>query len=106
MPGVRIVLHEGQERGLAGVMFDTKIPYGVPTMCKLCRTLHATKVYHINLDSENSTIVSTGVLEQLKKSGAIGTVFDIESEVENPPKLVIQLGQAKPDHNYTNAEVR
>jgi hypothetical protein len=106
MAGVRIHLMAGQQRGLAGVVFDTKIPYGRALFCKACDRWHKTKVYHVNLDDNDTVIVSTGVLAQLKKVGAIGTVFEVWNEVENPPRQIIKIGEVKQDHNYTDLEVR
>jgi hypothetical protein len=92
--GWRVQLLPGIPRGIDGVKVDTGRRYAVPRLCPQCKATEETKLLHLDLDADDSRIVSDGVAEELEQCGAIGTVFDVTNEVAGPPHMTFSLGTA------------
>lgn len=84
-----------------------------PRACSLCTrktgrdVYHTVKTYHLRLDSEASLIVSHKVwdgIQQVPNSAG----FELESEVRNPPPLVVRRdrGDGPGHHEGLEADVR
>ena len=86
MAGIRIQ-HPTARNGLFLVKHYRK--YKFPIYCEECREFHSRKTYHLRLDGEGCTIVSTTVLERLKEVGLAG--FSIRNEVKNPPPITLKI---------------
>jgi len=92
--GWRVQLLPGIDRGRDGVKVDTGLRYAVPRLCPQCKATEPTKLLHIDLDAANSRIVADGVMTELERCGAIGTIFEVTNEVAAPPGLTFTLGEA------------
>ena len=67
--------------------------------CPLCQVTHPVKTVHLWLNDQDECLVSTGVLEDLRKAGMPDLV--ITGSVEKPPPLHIgkQIRQADDANN-------
>ncbi len=86
--GVRL-FHESLRNCVYVVVHPTK-GYKHPYLCPTCNKQHERKSIHLNLDSEGSVIVSSGVLEDLRQAGMPG--LTIANEVTNPPMQTLFMG--------------
>ena len=80
-------------------------PDGKPMskFCPLCRTLHFTKTYHLDL-VEGRAIVSKGSLDDLRSAGLPN--LDIKGTTENPPPLRVGEGAtSRPEQNLENRKI-
>lgn len=92
MPGWRVQLLPGIDRGAAGVKVDTGKRYGAAMLCRQCDTWETTQHLHLRLDDANAIVVSSGVRDELARLGLIGTVLVVTNEVQGPPQQTINLG--------------
>lgn len=51
------------------VLVDAERPYGVPYACAICGLVHTHKTYHLDLDADGGTLVSTEVAKTLERLG-------------------------------------
>jgi hypothetical protein len=56
-------------RGERLVLVDAEQPYGVPYACAICGLVHTHKTYHLDLDADGGTLVSTEVAKTLERLG-------------------------------------
>ncbi len=70
--------------------------------CPLCRTLHFTKTYHLDL-VEGRAIVSKESLDDLRSAGLPN--LDIRGTTDNPPPLRVGDGTSRPEQNLENRKI-
>lgn len=98
MPGVRI--QHPSERNAAFTLVDNARPYLAPYTCPPppagCASTHLFKTYHFRLDETGAAIVSTEIVERLKRIP--GQPFLIVNEVAAPPaqKIVVPAVVIRP----------
>ena len=91
-------------KSVTAVVTDPARPYQVPFLCPTCHVIHEHKTLHIGLDDRGSCLVSAGVLESLKKAGAIDTPggFRVTGHTNNPPALTISRGMSRDEIDFRN----
>ncbi len=79
-------------------------PDGKPMskFCPLCRTLHFTKTYHLDL-VEGRAIVSKESLDDLRSAGL--TILDITGPTKDPPPLRVGDVSSRPEQNLENRKI-
>ena len=100
MPGIKI-RYTKPNNGLALIPI-VSLPFqwdSLKKVCNLCQVPHLVKAVHLWLDDNDECLVSTGVLERLKKAGMPDLI--VTGSVDKPPPLHIgrQLRQAEDANN-------
>lgn len=91
MPGVRI--QHPTARSKSFTLVDGSRPYRVPWTCSPppdgCGSTHVFKTYHFRLDEVGATIVSSEIVERLRRIP--GQPFAIVNEVVDPPSQTVSV---------------
>jgi len=105
MPGIRI-RHRTLRSCVALVPIMDRPMVGLSLYeCPHCHVAHPVKTVHLWLDDTGSCIVSTGVLEDMRRGWEGSPEYDIVGEVQNPPPLFIGELREKQDQRTRSLKV-
>jgi hypothetical protein len=85
MAGTGVKIRHRTARSSVVLVTDQTHPRQEALQCNICNVLHFNKTYHLWLDDTGSAIVSTRVLEGLRKAGFPD--LDVIETVKNPPAI-------------------
>ena len=74
--------------------------------CNLCGVIHPMHVVHLHLDDTGSCLVSTGVLDQLKKAGLAVNELEVVGSVNKPPPLRLDGQTDRRQLDQQNARIQ
>ncbi len=74
--------------------------------CNLCQIIHPCTYVHLHLDDVGSCLVSTGVLDQLKKAGLELHELEVVGSVDNPPPLRLDGKTDRRQLDQENARIQ
>lgn len=94
LPPVRLFHPDATTRGRTAILALKGRPYREPWHCPTCGILHATKTYHIKVDSDGFAYVSGDIWKRMVESGATGGFELANATRGKPPTQMIGVGGA------------